>query len=193
MFRLCWLAAYVGSVLLANIFLDHFLPLPGFGLLSLGSVFFAAVFTLRDRLHGYGLSTVLLGIGLAVAVNTASGIVLGLNPRLLMASFASIMLSELADTAIFQRLRTHGWHTRVLASNAVSVPLDSLAFTLLAFAGAMTTFAMAQIVFADVLGKYVIAAAIAWLPFLSMRERASASVAAAGGPVPAVKTACGTY
>lgn len=175
MFRLCWLAAYAGSVLLANVFLDHFLPLPGFGLFSLGSVFFAAVFTLRDRLHCYGLSTALLGIGLAVVVNTVCGIVLELNPRLLMASFASIIVGELADTAIFQRLRSRGWHTRVLASNAVSVPLDSLAFTLLAFAGSMSTLVIAQIVFADILGKYFIAAAIAWLPFASLSDHARAT------------------
>lgn len=169
--RLCWLAAYVGAVLLANVFLDHFLPLPGFGLFSVGSVFFAAVFTLRDRLHSFGLPTVLVGIGLAVAVNITYGVALGVNPRFLLASFASIILGELADTAVFQRLREHGWRIRVLASNAVSVPLDSLAFTLLAFAGVMSTLAIAQIVFADMLGKYLIAAAMAWLPFLSVQAR----------------------
>lgn len=191
MFRLCWLAAYAGSVLLANVFLDHFLPLPGFGLLSLGSVFFAAVFTLRDQLHRYGLPTVFLGIGLAVAVNAVCGMVLGLNPRLLMASFASIMVGELADTAIFQRMRSYRWHTRVLASNAVSVPLDSLAFTMLAFAGALSTFTLAQIIFADILGKYVIAVIIAWLPVFTLRESAGAAIR--DGRAATVKTVCDRY
>jgi len=171
MSRFCWLAAYVGAVLLANVFLDHFIPLPVFGLLSIGSIFFAAVFTLRDRLHGYGLFTVFLGITMAVAVNAAYGVAAGLNPRLLLASFASILLSELADTAIFQRMRRHKWHRRVIASNAVSVPLDSIAFSLLAFAGAMSAFTIAQIVFADIVGKYIIAAAIAWLPGISQCRR----------------------
>lgn|GEM_PF-768491 len=170
MFRFCWLAAYVGAVLLANVFLDHFIPLPLFGLLSIGSIFFAAVFTLRDRLHGYGLPTVFLGIAVAVAVNTAYGVMADLNPRLLLASFASILLSELADTAVFQRLRRRRWHMRVIASNAISVPLDSIAFNLLAFAGAMGVFTVAQIVFADIVGKYMIAAAIAWLPGISLRR-----------------------
>src|SRR5690606_11575691 len=74
LYRFLWLAAYIGAVLLANVFLDAFIQLPGFGLFSVGSIFFAAVFTLRDRLHGYGLSTVFLGIGLALAVNVIYGV-----------------------------------------------------------------------------------------------------------------------
>lgn len=171
MFRCFWLVAYVGAVLLANVFLDRFIDLPGFGLFSVGSVFFAAVFTLRDRLHGYGMATVLLGIALALAVNTLFGLATGLSTRFLVASFTSIILSEIADTAVFQRLRGRGWHARVLASNAVSVPLDSAAFTLLAFAGTLGSMDLAQIVFADIAGKYLIAAGIAWLPLFTRRTR----------------------
>ncbi len=170
-FRCFWLAAYVGAVLLANIFLDSFIQLPAFGLFSIGSIFFAAVFTLRDRLHGYGIATVMLGIALALAVNTVFGLATGLSARFLVASFTSIILSEVADTAVFQRLRGQGWHVRVLASNAVSVPLDSTAFTLLAFAGTLGSMDLAQIVFADIAGKYLIAAGIAWLPFITQRAR----------------------
>jgi len=165
--RCGWLAAYVLAVLFANVLLDSFIKLPGFGLFSIGSIFFAAVFTLRDRLHSYGLPTVFLGIALALLVNTLYGQwVAHIPPRFLLASFSAILLGELADTAVFERLRQHPWHVRVLSSNAVSVPLDSTAFTLLAFVGMMSAYDMMQIIFADIIGKYVIAATLAYLPLI---------------------------
>jgi len=165
--RVFLLLAYVGSVLLANIFLDTFIALPLFGLLSVGSLFFAAIFTLRDALHAYGLRTVYWAIALALLVNAAYGHwVAHISARFLLASFISILLGEMADTAVFARLRRQRWHARVLLSNAVSVPLDSTAFTLMAFAGVMGAWEMAQIIYADILGKYAIAALLAYLPFL---------------------------
>jgi len=165
--RALCLCSYVAAVLLANIFLDTFVALPLFGLFSIGSIFFAAVFTLRDRLHMYGLRAVYWGIALALLVNFAYGHwVAQISPRFLLASFTSILLSELADTAVFARLRRRRWQTRVLVSNAVSVPLDSLAFTLLAFAGIMSAYDIAQIVYADIVGKYLIAALLAYVPFI---------------------------
>jgi len=165
--RTLLLLPYVGSVLLANVFLDTFIALPLFGLLSVGSIFFAAVFTLRDALHTYGLRTVYWAIALALLVNAAYGHwIAHISTRFLLASFLSILLSELLDTALFARLHRQRWHTRVLASNAVSVPLDSTAFTLLAFSGVMGVWEMAQIIYADILGKYAIAALLAYLPFL---------------------------
>jgi len=168
--RALLLLAYVGSVLLANVFLDTFIALPLFGLFSVGSIFFAAVFTLRDALHAYGLRTVYWAIALALLVNAAYGHwVAHISARFLLASFLSILLSELLDTALFARLRRQRWHARVLASNAVSVPLDSTAFTLLAFGGVMGAWDMAQIIYADILGKYAIAALLAYLPFLRLK------------------------
>ena len=69
-----YLIAYVASVLVANLLLDHFIELPFFGLLSYGTIFFAFVFTLRDHLHRYGLNFALLGIALALIVNTICAI-----------------------------------------------------------------------------------------------------------------------
>jgi len=167
--RALCLLAYVGAVLLANIFLDTFVALPLFGLFSVGSIFFAAVFTLRDALHAYGLRSVYWGIALALLVNAAYGHwVAQISPRFLLASFTAILLSELADTAVFARLRCWRWRTRVLLSNAVSVPLDSAAFTLLAFAGVMSAYEIVQIVYADILGKYLIAALLAYAPFIRL-------------------------
>lgn len=169
MLRAFWLAAFVGNVLLANLFLDHFIALPWFGLFSVGSIFFAAAFTLRDRLHTYGLSTVYLGITFALIINTIYGKwIAEINYRFILASFIAILGSELTDTAIFQRLRNHHWATRVFGSHAISVPVDSAAFTLLAFTGIMSSYDMGQIIFADVMGKYLIIILIAWLPYLAI-------------------------
>ena len=150
---------YAASILLANLTLNQFIPLPLFGLLSVGTIFFAAVFTLRDRIHrAGGLKAVYLAIALALLVNTLAAVLLGTPWRFVGASFLAILVGELADTAVYQRLIGKSWWTRVLASNAVSVPLDSILFTLLAFYGDMSSRDIAQIIFADILAKYTIAA-----------------------------------
>lgn len=153
---------YAASILLANLTLNQFIPLPLFGLLSVGTVFFAAVFTLRDRIHrAGGLNAVYIAIALALLVNTVAAGVLDTPWRFVGASFLAILVGELADTAVYQRLIGKSWWTRVLASNAVSVPLDSILFTLLAFWGDLSTRDIAQIIFADILAKYAIAALFA--------------------------------
>lgn len=152
-----FLAAYVGSILIANLLIDKFVPLPGFGLLSMGTIFFAFVFTLRDHLHRYGLKFALFGIFLALVVNTFFGIIFEIPARFIIASFLAILMSELADTAVFERLKQRSWSVKVLASNAVSVPVDSILMTMIAFFGVMTTREMGEIIFADILAKYLIA------------------------------------
>ena len=57
------IALYALSILLANLTLNTFIPLPVYGLLSVGTIFFAAVFTLRDRIHrAGGLNAVYIAI-----------------------------------------------------------------------------------------------------------------------------------
>ncbi|WP_194165366.1 VUT family protein [Deinococcus terrestris] len=156
-------ALYALSILLANLTLDQFLPLPVFGLLSVGTMFFAAVFTLRDRIHrAGGLRAVYIAIALALLVNTGAALLTDTPWRFVGASFLAILVGELADTAVYQRLIGKSWWTRVLASNAVSVPLDSVLFTLLAFYGDMSSRDLTQIIFADILAKYTIAALFAF-------------------------------
>lgn len=156
------IALYALSILLANLTLNKFIPLPVYGLLSVGTIFFAAVFTLRDRIHrAGGLNAVYLAIAAALLINTVAALVTGTPWRFIGASFLAILVGELADTAVYQRLLHRSWWTRVLASNAVSVPLDSVLFNLLAFYGDMTNNQIAQIIFADILAKYLIAAVFA--------------------------------
>lgn len=173
--KLIWIAAYVASVLLANLTLDRFIPLPVFGLLSVGTLFFSFVFTLRDKLHQFGLRTVFLAIGMAVVVNALAGVFLDTPVRFLFASFVAILFSELADTAVYQRLLEKTWLTRVFASNAISVPLDSILFTLLAFYGMMSGPEIVEIIYADILVKMLIAGVLALILDRGQKLRSKAA------------------
>ncbi|MEU9925091.1 VUT family protein [Streptomyces griseoluteus] len=158
--------AYIATVPVANILIDHFGAVPvGFGLTAPAGVFTAAVaLVLRDLIHEYsGRSAALLAI--------ATGSLLSLlcaSPGLAVASLLAFAVSELADTFLYTHVRAHGLKTAalmllapysararsavarqplrplrarvvsgVLASNAVSVCLDSLVFLWLAF-GSLT-------------------------------------------------------
>lgn len=155
--RYIYLIAYVISIFVANLLIDKFIELPIYGMLSAGTIFFAFVFTLRDHLHRYGLRFALLGITLALIINTILSITFGIPIRFIIASFLAILLSELADTAVFERLKERSWALKVIASNAVSVPVDSIVMTLIAFLGVLTMSEMLAIIFADILAKYLIA------------------------------------
>ena len=159
--RCLLIGLYVLSILLANLTLNRFIALPLYGQLSVGTIFFAAVFTLRDRIHRHGLKAVYLAIGLALVVNALAAYFTGTPWRFIGASFLAILVGELADTGVYQRLLHRSWWVRVLSSNAVSVPLDSVLFTLLAFYGDMSWNMILQIIFADIVVKYLIAALLA--------------------------------
>jgi len=156
--RYLLIGLYVLSILLANLTLNRFIALPLYGQLSVGTIFFAAVFTLRDRIHRHGLKAVYFAIGLALVVNALAAYFTGTPWRFIGASFLAILVGELADTGVYQRLLHRSWWVRVLSSNAVSVPLDSVLFTLLAFYGDMSWNMILQIIFADIVVKYLIAA-----------------------------------
>ncbi len=155
--RYLYLTAYVVSIFVANLLIDKFIELPFYGMLSAGTIFFAFVFTLRDHLHRYGIRFALTGITIALIINTSLSILLEIPFRFIIASFLAIMLSELADTAVFERLKERSWALKVVASNAVSVPVDSIVMTLIAFLGVLTFDEMLAIIFADILAKYCIA------------------------------------
>lgn len=147
---------YVACTLLANYTLDSFLPLGGFFLLNVGTLFFGITFTQRDRVHRFGRRTVYQMILVAAVANVVLGAALGTPLRYVAVSFLSIVIAETADTEVFQRLKNRRWLTRVATSNAVSAPLDTVIFTLLAFWGEAfaTTAWMTQVIVTDVLVKY---------------------------------------
>ncbi|MCW3482198.1 VUT family protein [Neisseriaceae bacterium JH1-16] len=175
------LAIYMGlyalAVLAANLTLDHFIPLPGYGLLSIGTIFFAAVFTLRDRINLISLKAVYVAIALALTITTIAAVLTHTPPRFIAASFGAILLGELSETAVFQRLKHRSWPVRALSSNAIGIPLDSVSFTLIAFAGTMTMPQMMEIIWADVITKFAIASVL--VINLRKRRRAAALQGAA--------------
>lgn len=171
--HLAWLVVlaftYTVIVAVSNLLIDKFIDLGAFGMLSAGTLTFGVTFTLRDLAHqssdraGLGRTPVLAMIGVAAIANVAVAAGIGIPSRFLVASFGAILLSEVVDTEIYHALRSRSWLVRVLSSNAVSVPLDSITFTVVAFAGEVGygVSTMAQIVEADLLFKFGIGALIA--------------------------------
>lgn len=147
---------YIACTLLANYTLDSFLPIGGFFLLNVGTLFFGITFTQRDRVHRFGRRTVYQMILAAAVANVVLGAALGTPLRYVAVSFLSIVIAETADTEVFQRLKDRRWLTRVATSNAVSAPLDTVIFTVLAFWGEpfATPAWMTQVIVTDVLVKY---------------------------------------
>lgn len=150
------MVVYISCTLLANYTLDSFLPVGAFLLVNVGTLFFGVTFTQRDRVHGFGRRAVYAMILAAAAANVLLSSHLGTPLRYVGVSFLSIVLSETADTEIYQRLIHRRWITRVASSNAVSAPLDTLIFTLLAFVGQdfATPHWLLQVIATDVVVKY---------------------------------------
>ncbi len=80
--------------------------------------------------------------------------------RIVLASILAEVISQLTDTEIYRLwiervTRRHQW-ARVLVSNSVSIPLDSLIFVVAAFGGTMPSPVLAEIVLANIVIKAVV-------------------------------------
>jgi uncharacterized PurR-regulated membrane protein YhhQ (DUF165 family) len=126
---------YIAAVLVANLTATWFLPLPIFGQVAVGTFVFGFTFTQRDRMHRHGRRFVYTVIFLAAFLSAMLSVFGQVPPRIILASVIAIVLSETVDTEIYQRLLAKSWWHRVLSSNAVSIPLDSIFFNLVAFLG----------------------------------------------------------
>jgi len=155
---------YILSIIAANLTVDQFIEFPFGILVSVGTLFFGATFTLRDYMHQHhGRQYVYLIIGLALVCNVLVAAWTGTPMRFIVAGFLAIAVSEFADTEVYQRLRRRNWYVRVLASNSVSIPLDSTIFTVLAFAGIMTMGQMVGIIVGDIIIKGIIGLLLAFV------------------------------
>jgi len=152
--------------------------------LPAGTFVFAVTFTWRDMLHkrlgrewaraaiiAAGFINVgmvlyfLLSIELPGAVwwegQEAFASVLGIVPRIAIASIISELISELVDTEVYHRLMLRiperQQYLRVLGSNALSVPLDSIIFGTLAFGGTMALGGLVSIWIGQIVFKYIVA------------------------------------
>jgi len=89
----------------------------------------------------------------------AFGLVLSPVWRIVLASILAEVIAELVDTQVYHLwvtrvTRRHQW-ARVLVSNGVSVPLDSLIFGVAAFGGVLPDATVIEIIVANILVKLV--------------------------------------
>lgn len=85
---------------------------------------------------------------------------LGIVPRIVGASIAAEIVSELVDTELYQFVWKK-WPKapqifRVLGSNGVSAPLDSLVFVFIAFYGTMPIPALLSVVWGQTVWKWIL-------------------------------------
>ena len=78
--------------------------------------------------------------------------------RVFIASFLAIVIAESADTEIFHHYRERSWIVRVTRSNAVSIPLDSILFNLIAFAGSafFPPLVLVKVILGEVVAKFLV-------------------------------------
>ena len=147
-----------------------------------GTLTYPLTFTLRDLIHKVGgrsaarvvilitggLNILLAGALYLSAILPADMAVTGaaqkwfgpvLTPvtRIVAASVIAQVISELVDTEVYHRFVKRFGHRmqwgRVLSSNALSVPLDSVIFVTIAFAGAVPFAVAVSIIWANIAVK----------------------------------------
>lgn len=147
-----------------------------------GTLTYPLTFTLRDMIHkvgGRAIARIVILAGGALNVVLALGMyvtsvlpgdpsVLGgaqehfgdvLSPvtRIVLASVIAQVLAELVDTEVYQRFTDRFGHRiqwgRVVASNAVSIPLDSVLFVAIAFGGNVPFAVALSIIWANIAVK----------------------------------------
>ena len=148
------ISIYVIAVLIANYTATWFIPLPIFGMVSVGTLVFGITFTQRDRVHRFGRKPVYLMIFIAAIGMVLESTFLGVEWRIITASFIAIVLSETADTEVYQRLIKKPWMKRVIGSNLISIPLDSILFNIIAFYGVFQAGMLIAIIFGEVVAKF---------------------------------------
>jgi uncharacterized PurR-regulated membrane protein YhhQ (DUF165 family) len=121
-------AFYLGSIVLANILVHALGIVTVFGLtFPAGAVAIGLTFSTRDfvqeRYGKYGCWGWML---VAVAITFV------FNRQLALASVCAFVIAEFSDWAIFTYTRGN-FEKRLVLSNLISTPLDSLIFVLLAF------------------------------------------------------------
>ncbi|MFZ2472115.1 MAG: queuosine precursor transporter [Methanothrix sp.] len=94
-----------------------------------------------------------------------------LQMRIVLASILTALIAELIDTKVYQ-LWTRGgrekwpqW-TRVFASNSVSIPVDSVIFPIIAFAGVVGAEGLQQMVWTNIIVKALVTALVFWTIYL---------------------------
>jgi len=94
-----------------------------------------------------------------------------LQLRITLASILTALIAELIDTKVYQLWTAGaraGWPqwTRVAVSNSVSIPIDSLLFPIIAFAGVVGTEGLQQMFWTNIIVKAAVTALVFWTIYL---------------------------
>lgn len=173
---------YVAVQMLADIAGLRILSIAGFSLAG-GTLIYPITFTLRDMVHKVSNASIarlliftsgainlfMAGLfwlisqlppDLSVGKQAEFGMVLAPVLRISLASIIAEVISELLDTEIYElwvkRFEQRWQWGRVLASNAISVPVDTALFTVIAFAGVLPNTVLIGLFVSNMLMKTVI-------------------------------------
>lgn len=174
-------SVYVAASLIANIMSIRAVSVFGWAV-DAGTLTYPLTFTVRDMVHKVGgraaartaiVVTAFLNVAMAVCLWAAAvlpadltvgpqrefGRVLNTTWRIVLASVLAQLVAEMADTEVYQRFVQRFGHRvqfgRVLASNAISVPLDSVLFSVVAFSGVFPRSVIVEIIIANIVIKGV--------------------------------------
>jgi uncharacterized integral membrane protein (TIGR00697 family) len=175
-------SAYIAAQMLADIASLKIALLGSFSIDG-GTFVYPFTFTLRDLVHkmlGKRAARTLIIVAAAInllmagflafvswlpadpewGLQEAFGAILGPVWRIVLASIVAEVVSELLDTEIYTlwvtRVTDRYQWARVLTSNAISVPIDSLIFCWVAFGGLLPVPVVWSIVWSNVLVKGIV-------------------------------------
>ncbi len=194
-------ATYIARQIFSDIGSLRIVMLGGLSI-DAGTYIYPLTFTLRDMVHksmgkkgaqfmiitaagfnllmaGYFWIVSILPPDLAVGAQPEFGQVLAPLWRLVFASIVAEVIAELTDTEVYslwkQRVTARHQWSRVLVSNAVSIPLDSLIFCWIAFGGLFESSVVWSIFLSNTLIKF--AATLISLPGIYLVKEKDTSVA----------------
>ncbi|MCY4464413.1 MAG: queuosine precursor transporter [Chloroflexi bacterium] len=173
---------YVAVQMLADIAGLRIVSIAGFSIAG-GTLIYPVTFTLRDMVHKVSSASIarllifasgainlfMAGLlwlvsqlppDLGVGEQAEFGMVLAPVVRISLASIIAEIISELIDTEIYElwvkRFEQRWQWGRVLASNAISVPVDTVLFTVIAFAGLLPNAVLVGLFVSNMLMKTII-------------------------------------
>lgn len=147
-----------------------------------GTLLYPLTFTLRDLIHKRSdkktsIHTVYIGAlmnllmfmvffivsklspDMTVGEQTEFGKVLVSSWRIIVASIVAMFISEMVDTNVYEKFTNKFkkyQFMRVITSNFISVPIDSIIVTLIAFYGTMPNSVLISITLVNISIKYII-------------------------------------
>lgn len=173
---------YLAVQMIADVSATKLIFLLGLALPA-GSFIYALSFTIRDLVHKrLGKEAARLMILTAGAINVAMAayfmfvgklpaptfwqnqaaydVILGVVPRIVIASIVAEVISELIDTEVYslwvKHVTTEYQWSRILVSNVVAAPVDSIFFASIAFGGTIPMAGIVSLVLGQVAFKYAL-------------------------------------